>query len=140
MTWKQGVDILSFGATKNGCLMAEAIVVFKPALAEALGLPLPSAPARSSPRAASSRRSSRAISQTITGSTMRATPTAWRRRLSEGLVRACPASARLADGGQRGVSDHPQDAWTEHCKPRASRYHPWTELSLPDRAGGGHEI
>ena len=36
MTWKQGVDILSFGATKNGCLMAEAIVVFKPALAEAL--------------------------------------------------------------------------------------------------------
>ncbi|MCB5177286.1 threonine aldolase family protein [Microvirga lenta] len=36
MTWKQGVDILSFGATKNGCLMAEAIVVFKPELAEAL--------------------------------------------------------------------------------------------------------
>ncbi|MBD2748379.1 low specificity L-threonine aldolase [Microvirga sp. BT688] len=36
MTWKQGVDILSFGATKNGGLMAEAIVVFKPALAEAL--------------------------------------------------------------------------------------------------------
>jgi threonine aldolase len=36
MTWKQGVDILSFGATKNGCLMAEAIVAFKPALAEAL--------------------------------------------------------------------------------------------------------
>jgi len=36
MTWKRGVDILSFGATKNGCLMAEAIVVFNPALAEAL--------------------------------------------------------------------------------------------------------
>ncbi|MBZ6077379.1 threonine aldolase family protein [Microvirga puerhi] len=36
MTWKQGVDILSFGATKNGCLMAEAIVVFKPELAEGL--------------------------------------------------------------------------------------------------------
>jgi threonine aldolase len=36
MTWKQGVDILSFGATKNGGLMAEAIVVFKPELAEAL--------------------------------------------------------------------------------------------------------
>jgi threonine aldolase len=30
------VDILSFGATKNGCLMAEAIVVFRPELAEAL--------------------------------------------------------------------------------------------------------
>jgi threonine aldolase len=36
MTWKRGVDILSFGATKNGCLMAEAIVVFDPALAEGL--------------------------------------------------------------------------------------------------------
>jgi threonine aldolase len=36
MTWKQGVDLLSFGGTKNGCLMAEAIVVFKPELAEAL--------------------------------------------------------------------------------------------------------
>ncbi|MBF9197679.1 threonine aldolase family protein [Microvirga terrestris] len=36
MTWKQGVDILSFGATKNGGLMAEAIVVFKPELSEAL--------------------------------------------------------------------------------------------------------
>lgn len=36
MTWKQGVDILSFGGTKNGCLMAEAIVVFNPQLAEAM--------------------------------------------------------------------------------------------------------
>jgi len=36
MTWKQGVDILSFGATKNGGLMAEAIVVFNAELAEAL--------------------------------------------------------------------------------------------------------
>ena len=36
MTWKQGVDILTFGATKNGCLAAEAIVVFDKALAETL--------------------------------------------------------------------------------------------------------
>ena len=28
MTWRAGVDILSFGGTKNGCLAAEAIVVF----------------------------------------------------------------------------------------------------------------
>jgi threonine aldolase len=27
-TWRAGVDILSFGATKNGCMAAEAIVVF----------------------------------------------------------------------------------------------------------------
>jgi threonine aldolase len=36
MTWKAGVDLLSFGATKNGCLAAEAIIVFEPALAETL--------------------------------------------------------------------------------------------------------
>jgi threonine aldolase len=29
MTWKSGIDVLSFGATKNGCLAAEAIVFFK---------------------------------------------------------------------------------------------------------------
>jgi threonine aldolase len=28
MTWKRGVDILSFGASKNGCWCAEAIIVF----------------------------------------------------------------------------------------------------------------
>jgi threonine aldolase len=28
MTWKRGVDLLSFGATKNGCWCAEAIVLF----------------------------------------------------------------------------------------------------------------
>jgi threonine aldolase len=36
MTWKAGVDLLSFGGTKNGCIAAEAIVVLDPALAETL--------------------------------------------------------------------------------------------------------
>ena len=35
-TWKAGVDALSFGATKNGALAAEAVVVFRPELAETL--------------------------------------------------------------------------------------------------------
>lgn len=30
MTWRAGVDVLSFGATKNGALAAEAIIVFSP--------------------------------------------------------------------------------------------------------------
>lgn len=34
MTWKAGVDVLTFGGTKNGCLAAEAIVFFKPELAQ----------------------------------------------------------------------------------------------------------
>lgn len=35
-TWRAGVDILSFGGTKNGCLAVEAIVVFDPDLAATL--------------------------------------------------------------------------------------------------------
>lgn len=34
MTVKAGVDILSFGGTKNGCLMAEAVVIFDKTIAE----------------------------------------------------------------------------------------------------------
>lgn len=30
LTWKSGVDFMSFGGTKNGCWAAEAIVVFNP--------------------------------------------------------------------------------------------------------------
>ncbi|MEZ5666895.1 MAG: beta-eliminating lyase-related protein [Alphaproteobacteria bacterium] len=33
LTWRAGVDILSFGATKNGCFAAEAVVIFDPAAA-----------------------------------------------------------------------------------------------------------
>lgn len=34
LTWKAGVDVLSFGATKNGCLAAEAVVLFHPEKAQ----------------------------------------------------------------------------------------------------------
>jgi threonine aldolase len=30
MTWKSGVDVLTLGGTKNGCLAAEAIIFFQP--------------------------------------------------------------------------------------------------------------
>ena len=33
MTWKSGVDVLSFGGTKNGCMGVEAVVLFDPAKA-----------------------------------------------------------------------------------------------------------
>ncbi len=36
MTWKQGVDIVSFGATKNGCWCAEALIFMNPELARDL--------------------------------------------------------------------------------------------------------
>jgi threonine aldolase len=36
MTWKQGVDIVSFGATKNGCWCAEALVFMNPEMSKDL--------------------------------------------------------------------------------------------------------
>jgi threonine aldolase len=39
-TWKAGVDILSFGMTKNGGVMADAIVVFSPDVAQQLAFHL----------------------------------------------------------------------------------------------------
>ena len=35
-TWRAGVDVLSFGATKNGALAAEAVVFFSRTLAETM--------------------------------------------------------------------------------------------------------
>ena len=32
MTWRVGIDILSYGATKNGGMCAEAVVIFNPDL------------------------------------------------------------------------------------------------------------
>ena len=33
MTWQAGIDVVSFGGTKNGCLGVEAVVIFDPAKA-----------------------------------------------------------------------------------------------------------
>lgn len=36
MSWKAGIDVLAFGATKNGALACEAVLVFDPAKAQTL--------------------------------------------------------------------------------------------------------
>jgi threonine aldolase len=38
LTWKAGIDIMSFGGTKSGCLGADAIVVFEPGRFPDLGV------------------------------------------------------------------------------------------------------
>jgi threonine aldolase len=38
ITWRAGVDIMSFGGTKNGCLAAEAVVIFDRAKAEGFAI------------------------------------------------------------------------------------------------------
>lgn len=37
LTWKAGVDVLTFGATKNGAMCAEAIVIFNDKIGQELG-------------------------------------------------------------------------------------------------------
>ena len=37
LTWRSGIDVLSFGATKGGALAAEAVVFFDPARAGFFG-------------------------------------------------------------------------------------------------------
>jgi threonine aldolase len=39
-TWRSGIDIMSFGATKNGGALCDAIVVFAPDLADGLAVQL----------------------------------------------------------------------------------------------------
>jgi threonine aldolase len=39
-TWRSGIDIMSFGATKNGGALCDAIVVFSPGLADGLAVQL----------------------------------------------------------------------------------------------------
>ena len=79
MTWKRGVDILSFGGTKNGCWCAEAVVLFDPDQAPRKCAFCASAPPSSSPSRASSPPSSTPISKTVSGWITPATPTPWPR-------------------------------------------------------------
>jgi threonine aldolase len=39
LSWRSGIDILSFGATKNGGALCDAIVVFNPEIADGLASP-----------------------------------------------------------------------------------------------------
>ena len=75
LTVDAGVDVLSFGGTKNGLLLGEAICFFKP---EYTGAPRPTSSSKrcSWPRrCATSARSSKPCSRTICGCAMPRTPT-----------------------------------------------------------------
>ena len=94
-SWKAGVDVLSFGATKNGALAAEAVVFFDRALAETMryrrrrGGHLFSK-MRFSPL------SSRPSSPRTSGCGTPATPMPW----PSGFVRAWPRSPACGSGAR----------------------------------------
>lgn len=130
MTWKQGVDILSFGATKNGGLMAEAIVVFRPELAEALDY--------RSKRAGQIISKGRLIAAQFEGyfaqdhwlaNARHANHMA--RLLSEGLAQL--PGVRLGWPTEANeVFPIIPGALDQALKAAGILYHPWTELSLPE--------
>lgn len=76
MTWKAGIDVLSFGATKNGAMTADAIVSFDPALAAELAFRTKRAGQLAS-RCASTQPSSTPTSPTVCGCATPARPTRW---------------------------------------------------------------
>ena len=68
MTWRAGVDALSFGATKNGALACEAVVFFDPDRGAAFRLSAQARRSHACPRGASSARRWRPISRMACGS------------------------------------------------------------------------
>lgn len=130
MTWKQGIDILSFGATKNGGLMAEAIVVFKPELAEALDY--------RSKRAGQIISKGRLIAAQFEGyfaddhwlaNARHANRMA--KLLSDGLVRLPGVRLAWPTDANEVFPIIPQ-ALNQALKTAGILYSPWTELSLPE--------
>lgn len=139
MTWKQGVDVLSFGATKNGGLMAEAIVVFKPELAEGLDY--------RSKRAGQIISKSRLIAAQFEGyfaddhwlaNARHANRMA--KLLSEGL-RQLPGIRLAWPTEANEVFPIIPQALNQVLKAAGILYSPWTELSLPeDERVGENEV
>lgn len=139
MTWKRGVDILSFGATKNGCLMAEAIVVFDPALAESLDY--------RRKRAGQTISKGRLIAAQLEGyfaddhwyaNARHANRMA--KRLSEGLKQL--PGVRLAWPAEANeVFPIMPRALDQALRAAGAVYHPWTDGSLPaGEAVGADEV
>ncbi len=130
MTWKRGVDILSFGATKNGCLMAEAVVVFDERLADSLDLP---AQARRPDdlEGPPDRCAIRGIFRGRSLDRQRAAREPHGRASRGGARGASRGAARLAGAGQRGVPDPAAPARSGAAGGR-HLYHPWSAASLPE--------
>ena len=87
-TWKAGVDVLSFGATKGGAMGAEAVIFFDPQARRRTCRTGASAAARSPPSTASSRRRWRPIWRTICGCRLARHANAMADALAAGLTAA----------------------------------------------------
>jgi threonine aldolase len=130
MTWKRGVDIVSFGATKNGCLMAEAIVVFDARLAESLSYRRK----RAGQLLAKGRLGAAQFEGYFADDHWYANArhaNRMARMLADGLLRI--AGVRLGWPAEANeVFAILPKAMDEALRAAGAVYHPWTEASLPD--------
>jgi threonine aldolase len=137
MTWRRGVDVLSFGATKNGCLAAEAVIAFDRGLAESL--------AYMRKRAGQLLSKGRFLAAQLEGylghdhwldNARRANAMA--KRLAQGLS-ALP-SVRLAWPCEANeVFAILPRALDRRLREAGAIYHPWSDLSLPAGEAVGRE-
>lgn len=123
MTWRAGVDLLSFGATKNGALAAEAAICFRPELAEGFGFRRK----RAGHLFSKMRFLSAQLEAYLADDLWLRNAThanAMARRLGEGLAEA--PGVRLADPvAANEVFLHLPDALAERLRARGFDFYPW---------------
>lgn len=123
MTWKRGIDILSFGGTKNGCWCAEAIVFFDPDMAA----DMPFIRKRSAQLFSKSRFIAAQLEAYLDGDLwldLARHSNAMADRLREGL--AAKNTARLAwDTTANEVFAVIEKSAAERAREKGARFHPW---------------
>ena len=130
MTWENGVDILTFGATKNGCLAAEAVVVFDPGVAETM--------AYRRKRGGHLLSKGRLLAAQFEGYFANdhwlenaRHANAMAARLSEGLAALAGVRPAWPTEANEVFPILPR-ALDQKLKSAGAVYHPWSELSLPE--------
>jgi threonine aldolase len=140
MTWKAGVDALSFGATKNGCLAAEAVIFFDPALGESM----PWRRKRAGHTLSKGRLIAAQLEGYLAGDHWLANArhaNAMAARLAGGL-QAVPGVRLAFPVEANEVFVVLPRALDESLRAAGAVYHPWTTASLPpgERVGPGESL
>ena len=90
VTWKSGVDVMSFGATKNGAMLLEAVVFFDTKLAEDFAYRRMRGGQLVSKSRYLGRADARLSRRMVCGSTMPGAPMSLAQRLAKGLLASEP--------------------------------------------------
>jgi threonine aldolase len=128
-TWKAGVDVLSFGGTKNGCLAAEAVVFFNPADARDAGF----ARQRAGQGFSKNWFIAAQLAAYLDGNhwlELAANANAMAERLADAIGRSGQARLALRPDANEVFVILTNDA-DRRLKERGAVYHPWTVESVP---------